>query len=79
VLGALGYVMSLRLSKRAAFGLSFHIRTYGCQMNSRDSEALGCLLEKHGMIEALCESDADVLIFNTCSVRDQAEQKAKRL
>ena len=55
--------------------LKFHIKTYGCQMNERDSEALACLLEAHGYAETDREEDADILVFNTCSVRDQAERK----
>ena len=55
---------------------SFYLKTYGCQMNERDSEALACLLEQHGMTPATSEEDADVIILNTCSVRDQAERKA---
>ncbi|MFW6414030.1 MAG: tRNA (N6-isopentenyl adenosine(37)-C2)-methylthiotransferase MiaB [Verrucomicrobiota bacterium] len=55
--------------------VKFYIRTYGCQMNERDSEALISLLEENGMQEVSEESDADVLVFNTCSVRDQAERK----
>lgn len=55
---------------------NFHIKTYGCQMNERDSEALACLLEAKGYCEVSSEEDADVMIFNTCSVRDQAERKA---
>jgi tRNA-2-methylthio-N6-dimethylallyladenosine synthase len=54
----------------------FYIKTYGCQMNERDSEALACLLEKRGLAPASSEEDADVIILNTCSVRDQAERKA---
>ena len=54
---------------------SFHLRTYGCQMNERYSEALCCLLEAHGHRSVADEESADVLIFNTCSVRDQAERK----
>ena len=57
-------------------GLRYHIRTYGCQMNERDSEALGCLLRDAGYVPANGEQDADILLFNTCSVRDQAERKA---
>ena len=56
-------------------GKSFHIRTYGCQMNERDSEAIACLLEKAGLHRVDGEEDADILLFNTCSVRDQAERK----
>ncbi len=55
---------------------SYHIRTYGCQMNERDSEALACLLQQHGLVEAAAEDQADLLVFNTCSVREQAERKA---
>lgn len=54
----------------------FYIRTYGCQMNERDSEALAEVLKNQGMTEVDEETAADVLIFNTCSVRDQAERKA---
>lgn len=53
----------------------FFIRTYGCQMNERDSEALSCLLEERGYCRAESEESADILLFNTCSVRDQAERK----
>ncbi len=55
--------------------ITFHIKTYGCQMNERDSEALACLLEMHGYQECAEEAESDILIFNTCSVRDQAERK----
>ena len=56
--------------------MKFHIKTYGCQMNERDSEALACLLEADGAVSTDSEEDADLIIFNTCSVRDQAERKA---
>ena len=56
--------------------MRFHIKTYGCQMNERDSEALACLLEADGAVSTDSEEDADLIIFNTCSVRDQAERKA---
>ncbi len=55
--------------------LKFHIKTYGCQMNERDSEAVACLLESQGYQETGDEKSADILLFNTCSVRDQAERK----
>ena len=53
------------------------IKTYGCQMNERDSEALGAMLCAGGHELTDVEKDADVLLFNTCSVRDAAERKAK--
>jgi tRNA-2-methylthio-N6-dimethylallyladenosine synthase len=55
---------------------TFHIRTYGCQMNRRDSELLACLLRDRGHLPAASEEQADVILLNTCSVRDQAERKA---
>jgi len=52
------------------------IKTYGCQMNVRDSEALAGLMTAAGAELVNSEAEADVMIFNTCSVRDQAERKA---
>jgi tRNA-2-methylthio-N6-dimethylallyladenosine synthase len=52
------------------------IKTYGCQMNERDSESIAALLVRHGYSLAEGESDADVIIVNTCSVRGKAEDKA---
>ncbi|MFO7821696.1 MAG: tRNA (N6-isopentenyl adenosine(37)-C2)-methylthiotransferase MiaB [Lentisphaeria bacterium] len=54
---------------------TFYIRTYGCQMNERDSEALAQMLIDRGMRQTIDEEEADILLFNTCSVRDQAERK----
>ena len=56
--------------------MRFHIHTYGCQMNERDSEAAAALLIRHGHERSCGEEDAGVLIVNTCSVRDRAEDKA---
>jgi tRNA-2-methylthio-N6-dimethylallyladenosine synthase len=54
---------------------TFFIRTYGCQMNELDSELMVGQLEKRGL-KRICEEDqADLLIFNTCSIRDLAERK----
>ena len=52
------------------------LKTYGCQMNERDSEALAGMLVRRGHELVTCEEEAEVLLFNTCSVRDQAERKA---
>ena len=54
----------------------FFIKTYGCQMNERDSEQVAHSLLEHGYTRATSERDADVVLLNTCSVRDMAEQKA---
>jgi tRNA-2-methylthio-N6-dimethylallyladenosine synthase len=55
---------------------SVYIKTYGCQMNERDSEAVAAQLVAKGYTLAPSESAADVVLLNTCSVRDMAEQKA---
>ena len=57
---------------------SVFIKTYGCQMNERDSEAVAAQLVAKGYSLAATESAADVILLNTCSVRDLAEQKALR-
>ena len=54
----------------------FFIKTYGCQMNERDSEQVAHSLIKRGYERVESESDADVVLLNTCSVRDMADQKA---
>src|SRR6059036_3106685 len=55
---------------------SVFIKTYGCQMNERDSEAVAAQLVAKGYSLAPSEQAADVVLLNTCSVRDLAEQKA---
>jgi tRNA-2-methylthio-N6-dimethylallyladenosine synthase len=55
---------------------SVFIKTYGCQMNERDSEAVAAQLVAKGYSLASSEATADVVLLNTCSVRDMAEQKA---
>ncbi len=53
-----------------------YIKTYGCQMNVRDSEAVAAMLRDRGYEIIGSEEDADIVLLNTCSVRDLAEQKA---
>ena len=55
---------------------SVYIKTFGCQMNERDSEAVAAQLVAKGYTLARGEAEADVILLNTCSVRDYAEQKA---
>src|SRR3954469_16687402 len=55
---------------------SVFIKTYGCQMNERDSEQVATQLIAKGYTLAPSEATADVVLLNTCSVRDMAEQKA---
>lgn len=54
---------------------SFYIRTYGCQMNELDSEIMVGQLERRGLKRVYEENQADLLIFNTCSIRELAERK----
>lgn len=54
---------------------TFLLRTYGCQMNELDSEIMIGALEKRGLKRVENEDDADLLLFNTCSIRDLAERK----
>jgi tRNA-2-methylthio-N6-dimethylallyladenosine synthase len=53
-----------------------YIKTYGCQMNERDSEQVAQMLIERGHSITVREEEADVVLLNTCSVRDLAEQKA---
>src|SRR5213075_2113310 len=54
----------------------FFIKTYGCQMNERDSEQVAHSLIERGYQPVTNEAEADVVLLNTCSVRDMADQKA---
>src|SRR5919201_1822301 len=54
----------------------FFIKTYGCQMNERDSEQVAHSLISRGYQRVHDETEADVVLLNTCSVRDMADQKA---
>jgi tRNA-2-methylthio-N6-dimethylallyladenosine synthase len=53
-----------------------YIKTYGCQMNERDTEQVSQMFLERGYTMTGSDADADVVLINTCSVRDQAEQKA---
>ena len=56
--------------------MRFHVHTYGCQMNVRDSEAVAALLEAAGHVRVAGEAEAELVIVNSCTVRDMAERKA---
>lgn len=55
---------------------TFHIVTYGCQMNDHDSEKLAGMLSHMGMTATATREEAELVIFNTCCVRDNAERRA---
>lgn len=54
---------------------SFHIKTYGCQMNVNDTDIVRAVLLEKGFVEARCEEEATIWLTNTCAIRDKAEQK----
>jgi tRNA-2-methylthio-N6-dimethylallyladenosine synthase len=54
---------------------TYEVRTYGCQMNVHDSERLSGLLEDAGYLRAPKDEQADVVVFNTCAVRENADNK----
>ncbi len=53
----------------------YHVTTFGCQMNEHDSERMKGMLESLGYAEAGDQQDADVILFNTCSIREAADTK----
>ena len=52
-----------------------YLKNFGCQMNERDSEGVQGLLLERGYEDASSIEEADLILYNTCSVRDHAEQK----
>lgn len=53
----------------------YFVRTFGCQMNEHDSERIAGLLESEGMEAATSEEDADVVVLNTCTIRENADNR----
>lgn len=69
-----GYMRRVaRLDNRPA---TYHIVTLGCQMNARDSETIAGMFEEMGMRAAPTREEADLILYNTCCVRENAENKA---
>ena len=54
---------------------SYYLRSFGCQMNEHDSERIAGLLEEMGMVSAAAPEDADLLVYNTCSIREKADTR----
>lgn len=54
---------------------TYHIRTFGCQMNKHDSERIAGLLEARGLVATTSPEQADVIVFNTCCVRETADDR----
>jgi tRNA-2-methylthio-N6-dimethylallyladenosine synthase len=55
--------------------LHYHLTTFGCQMNEHDSERMKGMLQSLGYAEAPQRSDADLILFNTCSIRESADSR----
>jgi tRNA-2-methylthio-N6-dimethylallyladenosine synthase len=53
----------------------YHVTTFGCQMNEHDSERMKGMLEALGYAEAVVAEDADLILFNTCSIREKADSR----
>lgn len=64
-----------KLSAELKRPLTFCVTTFGCQMNARDSEKLVGILEQIGYIEEADEDKADFVIYNTCTVRENANMR----
>jgi len=66
-----------RMERRYTWGVekTFYIETFGCQMNAHDSEKVIGTLEHEGYMRVEDEADAGLILYNTCSIRDKAEQK----
>ena len=56
-------------------GRTYYLRTYGCQMNDHDSERIAGLLEADGMVPADDPAEADLVVLNTCTIRENADRK----
>src|SRR5689334_16710645 len=53
----------------------YHVTTFGCQMNAHDSERMKGMLEELGLGEVSAQDEADVLVFNTCTIREKPDQR----
>ena len=62
-------------AKPSRSGLNYYVKTFGCQMNEHDSERIAGLFEYDGMVKATNEDEADVLFVNTCTIRENADDK----
>ncbi|MFE7227850.1 tRNA (N6-isopentenyl adenosine(37)-C2)-methylthiotransferase MiaB [Nocardioides sp. NPDC057577] len=67
--------MTVSTASSSASARTYEVRTYGCQMNVHDSERLSGLLEDAGYLKATEGTQADVVVFNTCAVRENADNK----
>jgi tRNA-2-methylthio-N6-dimethylallyladenosine synthase len=69
------YFLEINCEKRYNETMNYFINTYGCQMNVHESEKIAGILENMGYSAAAEEKSADIVVFNTCCIRETAEQK----
>ena len=62
--------------KKVGLGKTYFVKTYGCQMNEHDSENIKAMLEEMSFQENTCMEKADLVILNTCAIRENAHNKA---
>jgi len=67
--------MGAKKDDLAAGQATYYIRTFGCQMNEHDSERMAGMLEREGYARASSPDDASVVLFNTCCIRENADQR----
>ena len=60
---------------RTREGQTYFMRTFGCQMNEHDSERIAGLLEAGGMVAVGTKEAADLIVINTCTIRENADTK----
>ena len=53
----------------------YHVTTFGCQMNEHDSERMKGMLQQLGYTETATKQEADLILFNTCSIREKADER----
>jgi len=68
-------VPGLRAATPSATMKRYHVTTFGCQMNAHDSERMKGMLESIGYTEAASRAEADLILFNTCSIREAADSR----
>jgi tRNA-2-methylthio-N6-dimethylallyladenosine synthase len=64
-----------RVKEKGSVPLRYHVTTFGCQMNEHDSERMKGMLETLGYEQAETRDDADLILFNTCSIRESADSR----
>ena len=67
--------MAASASFAELLGRTFHVKIFGCQMNRNDAELVSGLLSNCGAVEVEAEEDADIVIFMTCCVRENADSR----